>query len=69
MATQVIVSTQSSLMLDDFEANDILVADRIDGGTAIRRLENDDLKDWLNRYSLGQLWEAGEFNGRPAVEA
>lgn len=69
VATQIIVSTQSSLMLDDFEPNDILVADRVDGGTTIRRLENDRLKDWLEKYSLGQLWEAGEFDGRPAVEA
>ena len=29
--TQVIVSTQSSLLLDHFEPEDVLVADRIDG--------------------------------------
>ncbi len=31
--TQVIVSTQSSLLLDHLEPEDVLVADRIDGGT------------------------------------
>ena len=32
------------------------------------RLKNEDLTTWLEKYSLGQLWEAGEFNGRPNLE-
>ena len=35
--TQVIVSTQSPLLLDHFEPEDVLVADRIDGGTQLTR--------------------------------
>ncbi len=67
--SQVILSTQSPLLLDNFQPDDVLVADRVGGGTTIRRLSNHDLEDWLEKYSLGQLWEAGEFNGRPNVEA
>ena len=63
--TQVIVSTQSSLLLDHFDPQDVLVADRIDGGTQLTRLESEKLKKWLEDYSLGQLWEKNEFGGRP----
>jgi predicted ATPase len=64
-ATQVIVSTQSSLLIDHFEPEDVLVADRVDGGTQLTRLDSGRLKKWLEDYSLGQLWEKNEFGGRP----
>lgn len=63
--TQVIVSTQSSLLLDHFEPEDVLVANRVDGGTQITRLDSEQLAEWLKDYSLGQLWEKNEFGGRP----
>jgi predicted ATPase len=63
--TQVILSTQSTLLLDHFEPEDVLVAERIDGGTKLRRLEAPQLAKWLEDYSLGQLWEKNEFGGRP----
>jgi predicted ATPase len=63
--TQVVVSTQSSLLLDYFEPEEVLVAERVEGGTQIRRLEAEPLKIWLAEYSLGQLWEKNEIGGRP----
>ena len=60
MTTQVIVSTQSSVLLDHFDPEDVLVADRVDGGTKLARLESEPLKKWLEDYSLGQLWEKNE---------
>jgi len=66
--TQVIVSTQSPLLLDHFEPEDLLVAERIKGATHLRRLEPDKLKLWLKEYSLGQLWEKNELGGRPSEE-
>jgi predicted ATPase len=63
--TQVILSTQSALLLDHFEPDDVLVADLIDGATTLRRLAADDLSEWLDEYSLGQLWEKNQFGGRP----
>jgi predicted ATPase len=65
VTTQVIVSTQSSLLLDHFEPEDVLVADRVDGGTQLTRLDSTELAKWLEDYSLGQLWEKNEFGGRP----
>ncbi|MCB1020690.1 MAG: AAA family ATPase [Bryobacterales bacterium] len=66
--TQVIISTQSSVLIDHFEPEDVLVADRRDGGTRLRRLDSSSLKSWLEDYSLGQLWEKGELGGRPTPE-
>lgn len=64
--TQVIVSTQSSLLLDHFEPEDILVADLVEGSTQLTRLDSSQLAKWLEDYSLGQLWEKNELGGRPA---
>ena len=66
--SQVIVSTQSSLLLDHFEPEDVLVADRVNGATELRRLDSEELGDWLEDYSLGQLWEKNEIGGRPRSE-
>ena len=66
--TQVIVSTQSSLLLDHLKPEDVLVAERQGGSTQIRRLDSERLKEWLDEYSLGELWEKNELGGRPGSE-
>ena len=63
--TQVVFATQSTLLLDHFQPEDVLVADRVDGGTKLTRLDASDLQEWLQDYSLGQLWEKNHFGGRP----
>ena len=65
---QVIASTQSSLLLDHFDPQDVLVANRVGSSTQIARLAPEQLTDWLEDYSLGQLWEKNEFAGRPVPE-
>jgi predicted ATPase len=66
--TQVIVATQSSLLLDHFAPEDVLVANRAGGGTQLTRLDSGQLAAWLEDYSLGQLWEKNEFGGRPVPD-
>lgn len=66
--TQVILSTQSPILLDYFSPEDILVADRVAGGTTLNRLDSQELAEWLKTYSLGQLWEKNEIGGRPVQE-
>ena len=67
-STQVIAATQSPLLLDHFEPEDVLVADRKNGATEFTRLETEKLSEWLSEFSLGQLWEKNEFGGRPGLE-
>ena len=63
--TQVILSTQSPLLLDHFNPEDVLVAETAEGATQLRRLDPTKLASWLKDYSLGQLWEKNELGGRP----
>ena len=66
--SQVVVSTQSSLLLDHFEPEEILVAERVNGATEFTRPDASRLAPWLVSYSLGQLWEKNELGGRPRSE-
>lgn len=69
LETQIILATQSPALLDYFEPEDVLVADRKHGATTISRLDSEELEEWLEDYSLGQLWENNEFGGRPIPES
>ena len=63
--TQVVMATQSPILLDHFEPEDVIVADRINGEVTFARLDSEGLEAWLEDYSLGQLWEKNEIGGRP----
>jgi len=63
---QVIVSTQSTDLLNEFAPQDIIVADRADGCTRLQRLNTDELETWLAEYSLGELWHKNILGGRPS---
>ena len=68
-AKQIVLATQSPTLVDHFEPEDVLVADRIAGGTALKRLDRGKLSSWLQDYSLEQLWETNEIGGTPAGQA
>ncbi|MFM8419176.1 MAG: AAA family ATPase [Verrucomicrobiota bacterium] len=63
--TQVIVATQSPLLLDHFRPEDVLVVNQVEGASEFERLDPERLGTWLEDYSLGQLWEKNELGGRP----
>lgn len=63
--TQIIASTQSSLLLDHFSPEDVLITERTEAGTKFSRLDPSELETWLEDYSLGQLWEKNELGARP----
>ena len=42
-----------------------MVVDREDDASTFRRLDGEDLRDWLKDYSLGDLWKMNVFGGRP----
>ena len=62
---QIIVSTQSVELVNQFEANDVIVTERHEGASTFRRPDGDQLKDWLEEYSLGELWKMNVVGGRP----
>jgi predicted ATPase len=61
---QIILATQSVALLDEFAPEDVLVVDKIDNQSVIRRLEQAPLQHWLEDYSLGTLWEKNILGGR-----
>lgn len=62
---QSILSTQSVTLIDQFTAPEILVVDRTEEGSVIRRLDEAEIEHWLEDYSLGDLWEKNVIGGRP----
>ncbi len=42
---------------------DVVVCERDDHGTHLRRLEPAKLRSWLDKYMLGELWRMGEIGG------
>lgn len=63
--TQVIVSTQSVPLVNQLQPEDVLVVDRVQGQSTFRHLGNEEMKDWLDDYGLGDLWEKNLLGGRP----
>jgi len=64
-STQVIVSTQSAPLLNEFAPEDVVVVERSQGQSTFRRLDRGQLSEWLNEYSLGELWQKNVLGGRP----
>jgi predicted ATPase len=60
---QLIVATQSPQLIAALEPEDIIVADRKDGETTMQRLNAENLKDWLEEYTLGELWQKNILGG------
>jgi predicted ATPase len=62
---QVIVSTQSVPLVNEFTADDLIIVEREQGASIFKRVKAQDLKLWLDEYSLGELWEKNILGGRP----
>lgn len=63
---QVMVATQSVSLIDRFEPDDIVVTHRSDRETSFRRLSSAELTEWLETYTLSELWEKNVVGGRPS---
>ncbi len=66
--TQVIISTQSATLLDYFEPQQIIVVNRQDGQSTFERLDPSTLSQWMEDYSVGELWQKNVVRGGPARE-
>lgn len=62
--SQIIVATQSVNLVNEFTADDIIVANREDNQTVFKRQSEESLRTWLEDYSIGELWEKNVIGGR-----
>ena len=65
--SQLIVTTHSDMLVDAL-TNDwwsIVVCEKHDGQTVMRRLDEEKMAAWLETYRLGELWSSGEIGGNP----
>lgn len=64
---QVIIATQSTRLVDEFELDQIVVVERDEENhcSQFKRLDEVKLKDWITRYSMSELWEKNVLGGQP----
>lgn len=63
--SQVIVTTHSDVLVDALtdRPESVVVCEKHNGQTEMRRLDKEDLTKWLEEYRLGDLWTSGELGG------
>jgi len=61
--TQIIVATQSPLLIDQFAIDDVVVVNRKQGQSTFERLDEKDFHQWLEEYSIGELWTKNVIQG------
>lgn len=62
---QIIVATQSPLLVDEFGLDEIIVLELQDGRTEARRFDEDEYRHWLDEYRTGELWQKNLLGGQP----
>ena len=63
--SQIIATTHSDVFVDAFNDDPevVLVTDKENSETKLSRLSKDQLKPWLDKYRLGDLWTRGDIGG------
>jgi predicted ATPase len=63
--TQIIVTTHSEPLVSALSEvpEAVIVCERDQDGTRLQRLDAESLQEWLEDYSLGDLWRKGELGG------
>jgi predicted ATPase len=63
--TQLIVTTHSDILVDAMTdwPEAVVVCEKHEGKSEMRRLKKEDLTSWLAKYRLGQLWTRGQIGG------
>lgn len=62
---QIVLATQSTGFVDCFDLEDVVVVKSGDGITVLERPDPDALKEWLDDYSVSELWEKNVIGGGP----
>jgi len=63
--SQIIISTQSTTLVDCFEPEDIITVDRKNRCSVFHRQSKENLQDWLENYTMADLWNKNVIGGRP----
>ena len=63
--SQLFVTTHSDILVDALTDTPeaVIVCEKSDGATQLRRLDKEELEPWLKKYRLGELWTSGEIGG------
>ena len=63
--SQIILTTHSDVFVDSFsdDPEAVLVAEKVNTNTRLLRLSKAQLKPWLDKYRLGDLWTRGDIGG------
>jgi predicted ATPase len=63
--TQLVVTTHSRMLVDALgeQPEAVVVCEKVDGCSCFTRQSGAQLREWLEKYSLGTLWSMGEIGG------
>src|SRR6266446_9956311 len=64
--TQLIVTTHSDILVDAMTERPeaVVVCEKHEGQTIMKRQRKEELAKWLEKYRLGQLWIDGQIGGK-----
>ena len=64
---QVVIATQSPRLLDEFDADKVVVVERDSQRhtSVFKKLNSEQLKEWENEYTTSELWDKNVIGGRP----
>ena len=62
---QLIVTTHSDTFIDALTETpeSVIICEKVEWQTRLRRLERKDVSQWLEKYRLGELWSSGQLGG------
>ena len=63
---QVIIATQSPLLVDVFDLDEIIALELVNGRTEVRKLSSEDYQVWIdNCFSPGEMWRKNLLGAQP----
>jgi predicted ATPase len=63
--SQIVLATQSPVLLDHFSADEVIVVNNRQGASEFQRLSSQDLEAWLHDYTISEIWEKNVVGGGP----
>jgi predicted ATPase len=62
---QVVLATQSPILVDELEPSQVVITERRHGETKFRRLDPEKLASWLEDYTVSELYEKNVLGAMP----